>query len=126
MNAQREKVRNRLRRKVRIRKRVRGTVDRPRLSVYRSVKQLYCQLIDDVSGQTLVSENTLSAAYRAACPDGKQSGGNCSAAQRLGSLLARKAKEKGVSRVVFDRSGYRYHGRIKALAESLRKEGINF
>lgn len=126
MNLQREKRAHRLRRKFRARKHIQGTSERPRLSVFRSLKQFYCQLIDDISGRTLVNESTRSAAYSEASQPGPVRGSNCQAAQRLGILLAKKAKEQGISKIVFDRSGCRYHGRVKALAESLRKEGMQF
>ena len=106
----------------RIRKKVKGTAQRPRLCVFRSLKGLSAQIIDDIEGNTLVSASTFDKASRAAVGYG----GNLKAAEKLGQLLASKAKGKGVSKVVFDRCGYAYHGRIKAFAESARKAGLGF
>jgi len=124
MNPQKLKLYKRLRRKIRVRKKVSGTPSRPRLSVFRSLKHLNCQLIDDVAGRTLLSMGTQSPDYRAA--SGKPNGGNRAAAELVGTLLAKKAVEMGVKAAVLDRSGYRFHGRIKALVESMRKNGVNF
>ncbi len=108
-------------RKGRIRKRITGNTERPRLSVYRGIKNIYTQIIDDTSGRTIVAASTLSEEIR-----GSVKGSNVDAARKVGELLARKAKEKGIEAVVFDRSGYRYHGRIKALAEAAREGGLKF
>ncbi len=104
----------------RIRRKLEGSSERPRLAVYRSVKHIYAQIIDDREGRTLVSAS--STEKNAAV----KSGGNVSGAKELGTLLAGRAKEKGITRVVFDRGGYLYHGRIKALAEAAREAGLEF
>lgn len=109
-------------RHLRIRRRVRGSASRPRLSVFRSLKHLYAQLVDDEAGRTLAFASTGSAEFKGRLP----SGGNVAAAKLLGELLAEKAKTKGIERVVFDRGGYQYHGRIKAFAEASRAGGLVF
>jgi large subunit ribosomal protein L18 len=120
MNAQKMKTRRLVRRHRHTRKKVSGTPAKPRLSVFRSHRNLSCQLIDDVAGKTLLAVSTRSegvleqAAY----------GGNRAAAAELGKTLAEQAKERGIDTVVMDRSGYKYHGRIKALAEGARKAGL--
>ncbi|NBR91952.1 MAG: 50S ribosomal protein L18, partial [Actinobacteria bacterium] len=106
---------SRLRRHRRVRKKIHGTAQRPRLAVYRSNKHLVAQLIDDDSGRTVVSASSLEAEFR-----GKQVGGNVVAAKAVGSLVAERAKQAGISKVVFDRGGFLYHGRIAALAEAAR------
>jgi large subunit ribosomal protein L18 len=108
----------RTRRKAGIRKGVFGTPERPRLTVYRSLKHIYAQVIDDLSGRTLASANTVQAKVAKA--------GNKAAASEVGKLLAQKAKAAGVQQVAFDRNGFRFHGRIKSLAEAARKEGLRF
>jgi large subunit ribosomal protein L18 len=105
---------------VRIRKKVRGTGERPRLAVFRSVNHIYAQLIDDVAGVTLCSASTVEKSIEL------KSGGNVEAAVAIGRLIAERAKEKGISSVVFDRGGYLYHGRVKSLAESAREAGLQF
>jgi len=106
----------------RVRKRVRGSAERPRLSVFRSNKHIYAQVIDDDRGVTLASASTVSPELK-----GKVSyGGNIAAAQAVGQLLADKAKAAGVSKVCFDRGHYRYHGLIKALADAARTGGLSF
>jgi len=110
------------RRHLRLRRRVTGTPERPRLSVYRSLKHIYAQVIDDVSGRTLVSASTQSDALKADL----KSGGNCAAAAKVGALLAARAKEAGITAVAFDRGGRKFHGRVKALAEAARKAGLKF
>ncbi len=105
----------------RIRSKVTGTAARPRLNVFRSLNHIYTQLIDDASGQTLVAASSLGKKGE----EGK-TGGNIAAAAEVGRLIADRAKEKGISRVVFDRGGYLYHGRIKALAEAARAAGLDF
>ncbi len=109
----------------RIRKKVLGTAERPRLNIYRSVSHIYAQVIDDSKGVTLVSATSLEAGK---AKDGKShvSGGNLSSAKQVGKLVAERAKEKGISKVVFDRGGYLYHGRIKALADAAREGGLKF
>lgn len=111
----------RQRRKVRIRKKISGTAERPRLVVYRSNLHLYAQLVDDNSGVTLAATSTLSlkkAGETAAC--------NRDGGEKVGKEIARLAKEKSISRVVFDRNGYIYHGRVKAVAEAAREGGLEF
>lgn len=104
----------------RIRTQIAGTGSRPRLSVFRSLKHIYAQLIDDEAGRTLAAASTIEKA-------GPVRGGkNVDAARAIGKLIAERAREKGVTRVVFDRGGYRYHGRVKALAEAAREAGLKF
>lgn len=111
----------RRRRKLRIRKKVFGIADRPRLSVFRSLKNIGAQLIDDINGRTLVAASTYEASLR------KKGGtGNCTAAEAVGEAIALRAKEKGIERVVFDRNGCLYHGRVKALADAAREKGLKF
>src|SRR5512135_2487367 len=112
----------RQRRHERIRKTVAGTAARPRLSVYRSLNNIYAQVIDDASGTTMAAASSLDSSMRAM----DQHKGNSKTAREVGLLIASRAKEKGVSKVVFDRSGYLYHGRIKALAEAAREAGLEF
>ncbi len=104
----------------RIRKKVRGTAERPRLAVFRSVSHIYVQLIDDNQGATLCAASSVEKGA------GATPGGNLAAAQTIGKLIAERAKEKGISKVVFDRGGYLYHGRIKSLAEAAREAGLEF
>ena len=111
-NAQRQK------RHRRIRAYIKGTTERPRLNVFRSNKAIYCQLIDDLSGQTLVSASSLEIK--------DATGGNIEGAKLVGKLIAEKAVEKGIKNVVFDRGGYLYHGRVKALADAAREAGLEF
>ena len=99
-----------------------GTSGRARLSVFRSSKHIYAQLIDDVKGTTMVAASSLEKAMR----DGAKTGANIAAAKAVGKLIAERAKEKGIKDVVFDRGGYLYHGRIKALADAAREGGLNF
>jgi large subunit ribosomal protein L18 len=107
---------------LRIRKNIMGTAERPRLAVYRSLNHMYAQLIDDVSGNTLVAASTLDASLK-----GKlENGSNTEAAHKVGQLLAEKALKKGVKEAVFDRGGLIYHGRVKALAEGAREAGLIF
>ena len=103
----------------RIRRKLSGTGERPRLAVFRSVAHIYAQVIDDVEGKTLASASSVDK-------DGKTKGGNVAAAKAIGKLVAERAKEKGVKQVVFDRGGYQYHGRIKALADAAREAGLEF
>ena len=103
----------------RIRRKVRGSTDRPRLAIYRSLNHIYAQVIDDLGGQTLVSASTTEKDLRGA------SGGNVDAARRIGQAIAERALAKGIEQVVFDRGGYLYHGRIKALTEAARAAGLN-
>ncbi len=110
----------RLRIHKRIRRRVSGTAERPRLAVFRSVKHIYAQVIDDGKGHTVTAA---SSAEKAA---GVGTGGNVSGAKAIGKLVAERAREKGIKAVVFDRGGYHYHGRIKALADAAREAGLEF
>ena len=112
----------RQRRHQRIRVRVKGTGEKPRLSVYKSLNHIYAQLIDDTAGKTLLSASTLEKAVRT----GAKHGGNLDAAKKVGASLAQRALEKKISNVVFDRGGYRYHGCIKALADAAREQGLKF
>ena len=109
----------RLKRHVRVRGKISGTPERPRLNVFRSNANIYAQLIDDVNGVTLVSANTLEKEFEGAAS-------NCEAAKKVGASLAERAKAKGIEEVVFDRSGYIYHGRVAALAEGARESGLKF
>jgi len=109
-------------RHLRVRKKVVGTPERPRLSVYRSLKHIYAQIINDQNGTTLVSASTLEPEIRAR----GIKGGNVEAAKLVGELVARRAKERGITKVVFDRGGYLYHGRVAALAEAARAAGLEF
>jgi large subunit ribosomal protein L18 len=111
----------RLKRKVRVRKKVRGTTERPRLNVFKSAQHIYAQLIDDTNGTTLVAASTLSEAAH-----DLSNTGNVAAAALVGKEVAKLALAKGLSSVVFDRNGFLYHGRIKALADSAREAGLNF
>jgi large subunit ribosomal protein L18 len=110
-------IRNRIH--SRIRRKLSGTAARPRLAVFRSVAHIYAQVIDDVAGQTVVSASSVDK-------DGKTNGGNVAAAKAIGKLVAERAKEKGIKSVVFDRGGYQYHGRVKALADAAREAGLEF
>jgi large subunit ribosomal protein L18 len=112
----------RLRRKLRVRQKVRGTEARPRLTVYRSLKHIYAQVINDITGQTIAAASTLSKELQ-----GKlKASGNTEAAHVVGELVAQKALERGIKKVVFDRNGFLYHGRIKKLAEAARQKGLEF
>ncbi|MGF0096470.1 50S ribosomal protein L18 [Peptoniphilus sp. AGMB00490] len=111
---------NRIKRHKRLRNHISGTSAKPRLSVYRSSKHIYAQLIDDEAGNTLLSASTLDKALNL------ENTGNIEAAKAVGASIAEKAKEKGIEEVVFDRSGYVYHGKIKALADAAREAGLKF
>ncbi len=119
MDRSRERVEARGRIRARIRSKVVGTSERPRLAVFRSLKHIYAQVIDDTAGKTLASASTRDK-------DAATRGANAAAAKALGVLIARKAKDKGITRVVFDRGGYLYHGNIKALADAARENGLEF
>ncbi|MCC3145067.1 50S ribosomal protein L18 [Halanaerobium sp. Z-7514] len=112
----------RIKRHQRIRNKVVGTPDRPRMNVTRSLKHIYVQIIDDLSGQTIASASTLDPVLR----DEVDVASNKEAAAKVGKLVAQRALEKEIDTVVFDRSGYKYHGRVKALADSAREEGLKF
>jgi large subunit ribosomal protein L18 len=117
------KVANRKRLKKHIRLRITGTPERPRLSVYRSLRHVYAQIIDDTTGTTLVSVSDLSKDVKGSLAETK---GQIAVGQQIGLLAAKKALEKNISQVVFDRSGYLYHGVVKAMAEGARKGGLKF
>jgi large subunit ribosomal protein L18 len=116
------KKESRKRRHIRIRKKVSGTPERLRLSIYRSLNHIYAQLIDDSKGVTVVAASTLDKELQA----DKSHQGNVQAAKKVGALIAKRALGKGIKKVVFDRSGYLYHGTIKALAEATREAGLEF
>ena len=118
MDKTKAKMKRRARRRQGIRKRVLGTTERPRLSVYRSSKHVYAQVIDDAAGTTLAAASSVQEKLEA--------GGNAEAAQKVGAAVAERAKAAGVQRVTFDRNGYRYHGRVKALADAAREAGLEF
>ena len=109
----------RVKRHVRVRGKISGTSERPRLNVFRSNANIYAQIIDDVNGVTLVSANTLEKGFEGAT-------GNAEAAKKVGTVLAERAKAKGIEEVVFDRGGYVYHGRVAALADGAREGGLKF
>jgi large subunit ribosomal protein L18 len=117
-----DKERLRRKRHVRVRAKVRGSAERPRLNVFRSLKHVYAQLIDDDAGSTLASASTVEATFR----ESGKSGGNIDGAKAVGALIAERAKEKGLTKVVFDRGGFRYHGRVKNLADAARESGLEF
>ena len=104
----------------RIRKKIAGTTERPRLAIFRSVNHIYAQVIDDARGVTVVAASTAEPDFR------NRTGGNIAAAKEIGKLIAERAKEKGINRVVFDRGGYIYHGRVRNLAEAAREAGLEF
>ncbi len=122
MDRQKVKRERQLRRRRHVRKRIVGTAERPRLTVFRSNKHIYAQLIDDLSGKTLAAAATNSPEMREAAP----AGGNVKAAIEVGKKLAEEAKSKGISKAAFDRGHYRYHGRVKALADAARAGGLQF
>ena len=109
----------RLKRHIRVRGKISGTPECPRLNVFRSNANIYAQIIDDVNGVTLVSANTLEKEFEG-------STGNCEAAKKVGAVIAERAKAKGIEEVVFDRGGYIFHGRVAALAEGARENGLKF
>jgi len=115
--SEKKEIRSRIHK--RIRRKLSGTTERPRLAVFRSVAHIYAQIIDDSKGATLVSASSVDKG-------GKTNGGNVAAAKAIGKLVAERAKEKGVTTVVFDRGGYQYHGRVKALADAAREAGLEF
>ena len=112
------------RRRRRIRGRLTGTAERPRLAIHRSLQQIYAQVIDDAKGVTLCAASSIDMAKAGALGDAK--GGAISGAKAVGAEIAKRAKEKGVDAVAFDRAGYRYHGRVKALADAAREAGLKF
>lgn len=113
----------RIRRHIRLRKKIAGTAERPRLSVFRSLHHIYAQVIDDVKGATLATASSLQPEIRKQL---ESKGGNVEAAKIVGATIAKIAVEKGIKSVVFDRGGYIYHGRIKALADAARENGLEF
>jgi large subunit ribosomal protein L18 len=119
MDRAKERVVSRGRVRERIRSKITGTADRPRLAVFKSLKHIYAQVIDDASGKTIVSASSRDK-------DSSTKGANAAAAKAVGALIAKKAKDKGVTQVVFDRGGYLYHGNIKALADAARENGLKF
>jgi large subunit ribosomal protein L18 len=119
MDQARHRVEARGRIRERIRRKVTGTAERPRLAVFRSLKSIYAQVIDDANGRTIVSASSLEK-------DAGTKGANAAAAKAVGTLIAKKAKDNGITRVVFDRGGYLYHGNIKALADAAREAGLEF
>jgi large subunit ribosomal protein L18 len=114
---------SRLRSKTRIRKKISGTIEVPRLTIYRSLNHMYAQIVDDASGNTLAAASSLS---KEVLDEIKNSKGKVSKSKLVGNLIARKAKEKNITKVVFDRNGYRYHGRVQAIAEGAREGGLKF
>jgi large subunit ribosomal protein L18 len=112
----------RQKRKTRVRSRIQGTVERPRLNVFRSLRHIYAQVIVDGTGRTLMSVSTLSPELRGTL----RYSGNLESAKKVGELIAKKCLEKGIQKVVFDRGGYLFHGRVKALAEAARASGLSF
>ncbi len=122
MTLKKKKRMSHLRRRKRIRQKISGTGKRPRLSVFRSLKHIYVQLINDELGVTLAQASTLSPELKGTLTNS----GNTEAAQRVGTLIAQKAKQQEIVDAIFDRGGHLYHGRIKALAEAARKEGLKF
>lgn len=113
-----DKKAQRIKRHVRVRAKISGTPERPRLNVFRSNANIYAQIIDDVNGVTLVSASSMEKDFEGSA--------NCEGAKKVGSILAQRAKEKGIDTVVFDRGGYVYHGRVAALAEGAREGGLEF
>ena len=103
----------------RIRRKLRGTSERPRLAVFRSIAHIYAQIIDDTNGKTVAAASSADKAHRS-------KGGNLAAAKAIGTAVAERAKEQGITKVVFDRGGYPYHGRVKALADAARTAGLEF
>lgn len=122
MKASIEKLVRRERRRLRVRRKVNGTTERPRLTVFRSHKNIYAQLIDDRAGKTLVAASSMEKSLKQQVPNG----GNKAAAVAVGTTLAAKAVQAGIKKVVFDRNGYQYHGRIRELADAARKGGLEF
>jgi len=117
-----KKITARMKRKKRVRSRVEGTLERPRLNVFRSLRHIYAQAIVDTTGKTLVTVSTLSPELKGML----RYPGNVEAAKKVGELIAKKCMERGIQTVVFDRNGYLYHGRVKALAEAARAAGLIF
>ncbi len=114
---------DRIRRRIheRLRQKMQGTAERPRLNVYRSLNHIYAQVVDDATGKTLAAASTMQGTKGS-----RRTGGNVASAKEVGKTIAQRAQEKGVKKVVFDRGGYLYHGRIKALADAAREAGLEF
>ena len=122
MGTENKRQEARVRRQQRVRKKVKGTSERPRLSVFRSAKHIYAQIIDDIKGCTMVSCGSTEEVFKKLDkPESK-----CSAANTVGKMIAERAKEKGIEQVVFDRNGFLYHGRIKAVSDGAREAGLKF
>ena len=117
-----EKYISRLKRKKRIRKKMTGTEDRPRLNIFRSASHIYAQIINDIEGNTIVSASTLEKEFK----DTGKKAGNKDAAVTIGKMVAKRALDKGITKVVFDRNGFLYHGRVKALSDGAREAGLQF
>jgi large subunit ribosomal protein L18 len=111
--------------KFRIRKKMTGTAEKPRLSVFRSVSHIYVQVIDDLNGKTIVAASTVDPKVKGQMPKGV-GGGNIKGAELIGTTIAERLKEKGITKVVFDRNGFLYHGRVRAVAEAARTAGLEF
>ena len=122
MDSHKRKVAQRKRRHRRVRRKVLGTAERPRLVLFRSLKNVYAQLIDDTAGKTLASASSQAPEVR----EQLSYGGNRKAAEAVGELLGKRLREAGIAKIVFDRAGYKYHGRVKALADGVRKAGLKF
>jgi large subunit ribosomal protein L18 len=122
MNSQKRKAKGRVKRKLRVRRRVFGEPGRPRLTIFRSLGQIYAQIVDDVAERTLVAASSLSKDLKGEV----KSGGNIESAKIVGKLLGEKAKAAGIEQVTFDRNGYRFHGRVKAFADAAREAGLKF
>lgn len=122
MNVAKQRRDARAKRQVRVRKKVRGTMERPRLCVFRSAKHIYVQIIEDVTGRTLVTASTANKEVS----EGVKYTGNVEAAKAVGQTIAKKALEQNIKQVVFDRNGFLYHGRVKALADAAREAGLSF
>lgn len=122
MNVAKARRDARIKRQVRVRKKVRGTVEKPRLCVFRSSKHIYAQIVEDTTGKTLVAASTVSKDVA----EGQEYSGNVEAAKAVGTAIAKKALEQNIKQVVFDRNGFLYHGRIKALADAAREAGLAF
>lgn len=117
-----DKNKARLKRHLRVRKKIEGTAERPRLNIFRSSKHMYAQIIDDTTGTTIVSASTQLKDIKGELSNG----GNTEAARKVGEAIAKLAKDKGITQVVFDRGGYLYHGRVQALADAAREAGLKF
>ncbi|MFP4193905.1 MAG: 50S ribosomal protein L18 [Desulfosalsimonas sp.] len=122
MGSTQKKEAMRIKRKKRIRKKVRGTQERPRLTVFRSARHIYAQIIDDVRGETLAAASSMEKEFRSR----GRFENKTAAAGEIGKLVARRASEKGIDTVVFDRNGYNYHGRVKAVSDGARENGLHF